>query len=81
MKRLKEYLFSENGMRIVNGLFFLSLLFYRSGLLFIAYIAWICYLAFCIKHSEAKGTRIVYSVFIGLAVVMILLNLYFLITG
>ena len=78
MKKMKEILFSESGMKIVNTLFFLSVIFYRSGLLFIVYIAWIAYLAFCIKHTDSKGSKIVYSTFIGVAVIMICLNLYFL---
>ena len=78
MKKIKEILFSERGMKIVNTLFFLSVIFYRSGLLFIAYIAWIVYLAFSIKHTDSKGSKIVYSTFIGVAVIMICLNLYFL---
>ena len=78
MKKIKEILFSERGMKIVNTLFFLSVIFYRSGLLFIAYIAWIVYLAFCIKHTDSKGSKIVYSTFIGVAVIIISLNLYFL---
>ncbi|MGM9573759.1 MAG: hypothetical protein ACI3VJ_04975 [Hominicoprocola sp.] len=78
MKKIKEILFSERGMKIVNTLFFLSVIFYRSGLLFIAYIAWIVYLAFCIKHTDSKGSKIVYSTFIGVAVITICLNLYFL---
>ena len=77
MKKIKEILFSERGMKIVNTLFFLSVIFYRSGLLFIAYIAWIVYLAFCIKHTDSKGSKIVYSTFIGVAVIMICSNLYF----
>ena len=39
MKKIKDILFSEKGMKIVNVLFLLSMLFYKSGLLFIAYIA------------------------------------------
>ena len=78
MKKIKEILFSERGMKIVNTLFFLSVIFYRSGLLFIAYIAWIVYLAFCIKHTDSKGSKIVYSTFIGVVVIIICLNLYFL---
>ena len=81
MKKIKEILFSERGMKIVNTLFFLSVIFYRSGLLFIAYIAWIVYLAFCIKHTDSKGSKIVYSTFIGVAVIIISLNLYFLLRG
>ena len=78
MKKIKNLLFSEKGMRVVNVLFFLSAFFYRSGLLFIA-VAWIIYLLFCVKQTEAKGSKAVYSVFIGIAVIMICVNLYFLI--
>lgn len=79
--KIIEMLFSEKGMKIVNTLFFLSMLLYRSGFIFIAYAAWIVYLSFCIKKSESKGSKTIYSVFIGLAAVMICLNLYFLISG
>lgn len=81
MKKLKDILFSEKRMKIVNTLFFLLLIFYGSGLLFLAYLAWIAYLAFCIRHTNANGSRIVYSAFIGIAVIMICLNLYFLLRG
>lgn len=81
MEKIKEIFSSEKGMKIVNLLFFLSVLFYRSGLLFIAYLAWIVYLAFCIKHTNAGGRKITYSVFIGIAAIMILFNLYFLLRG
>ncbi|HJB07483.1 MAG TPA: hypothetical protein H9716_06395 [Candidatus Enterocloster faecavium] len=81
MKKIKDILFSEKGMKIVNTLFVLSMIFYRSGLLFIAYIAWIAYLAFCIKQANTNGSKIIYSSFIGIAAVMICLNLYFLLCG
>lgn len=81
MKKLKEILFSEKGMKIINTLFFLSVLFYRSGLLFIAYIAWIAYPVFCINHTNENGSKIIYAAFIGIAAVMLCLNLYFLLRG
>lgn len=77
--QIKDILFSEKGMRVVNTLFFLSMLFYRSGLLFIAYITWIVYLVFCIRNCESKGSQMIYYTFIGFAIIMIFLNLYFLI--
>ena len=73
MRKIKEILFSENGMKVVNTLFFLAMFFYMSGLLFVAYIVWICYLVFCIRNTESRGSKVVYSVFVGLAVVMCLL--------
>ena len=79
--KIKKVLFSEKGMKVINALFFLSVVFYGSGFIFIAYAAWIVYLSFCIKNSESKGSKTVFSVFIGFASVMICLNLYFLIRG
>lgn len=81
MRKIKEIIFSENGMKAVNTLFFLSMLFYRSGLLFVAYIVWICYLVYCIKNTESRGNKVIYSLFAGLAVVMIGVNLYGLINS
>ena len=81
MRKMKELLFSEKGMKIVNTLFFLAAIFYRSGLLFVAYFAWIAYLFFCIKQADSKGSKIVYSAFIGIAAALICVNLYFLIHG
>ena len=81
MKKLKEALFSEDGMRIVNGLFILSLVFARSGLIFIAHLIWIIYLVFCMKNSDSKASRIIYGALIGFASVLIAVNLYFLIKG
>ena len=81
MKKIKKLIFSENGMKAVNTLFFLAILFYRSGLLFVAYLVWICYLIFCIKNTESRASRVIYSLFVGLAVIMIGVNLYGLIRG
>lgn len=69
MKQMKEILFSERGMEIV---------FHKSGFVFIAYLAWIVYLLCCIRHTNASGSKIICSAFIGIAAVMICLNLYFL---
>ena len=79
MKKIKKLIFSE--MKAVNTLFFLAMLFYRSGLLFVAYLVWICYLIFCIKNTESRASRVIYSLFVGLAVIMIGVNLYGLIRG
>ena len=81
MRKIKEILFSENGMKAVNTLFLLAMFFYSSGLLFVAYIVWISSLVFCIRNPESRGSKVVYSVFVGLAVVMIGVSLYGLIQG
>jgi len=80
VKKIKEILISENGMKIVNVLFFLSVCIRNSGIIFAAYIIWVAYLVFCIKHVQTKTVKIVYTVFIIFAVIMILLNGYFLIS-
>lgn len=78
MQNIKEILFSEKGMNLINTLFILSLFFYKSGLIFIAYLAWILYLSFCIIQAKSKGSKIIYCIFIGIAIIMICINLYFL---
>lgn len=77
MKKIKKILWSENGMKVVNALFFLALLLPGSGVLFAAYLLWIVYLLFCIKNSESKTGKLVYGAFIAVATVMMGLNLYF----
>ena len=81
MQKMKEILFSEKGMQLVNILLFHSAIFYRKGFIFIAYLAWVVYLSFCIKQAETNGSNIIYSVFMGIAIIMICINLYFLLRG
>ena len=54
MKKIKNLLFSEKGMRMVNVLFFLSAFFYRSGLLFIAYAHHFSALSLSHRDSSAR---------------------------
>ena len=81
MQKIKEAFFSEKCMNIVNALFFLSAVFYRSGLIFLAQLAWIVYLSFCIKHTESKGSKIIYFILIGVAAALVCVNLYGLLRG
>ena len=81
MRKAKELFFSEKGMRIVNAIFMLSVVFPRSGLSFFAYLAWAVYLLFCVRHAESKGSKVIHFVFLGFAVLMICVNLYFLLRG
>ena len=78
MEKLKAILFSENGMRIINVLFLLSCIIRRSGFLIVVYGLWIVYLIFCIKNSETKFLKIIYAVLIGIAAIVILLNIRYL---
>ncbi|HIV13468.1 MAG TPA: hypothetical protein IAA63_10070 [Candidatus Pullilachnospira stercoravium] len=65
-------------MTAVNALFLLSLLLRDSGVIFIAYLVWIAYLALGIKNTSSKGIRIINSVLIAFAMLMVLVNLYLL---
>ena len=78
--KIRDAIYSENGMKVVNVLFFLSMLS-RSPIAIIAYIAWIFYLVFCFKHTESKVAKTIFGVFIAIAAIMICLNLFFWIRG
>ena len=79
MTKWKEIICSENGMKIVNGLFFLSLLIRNSVFIFCAYGLWLLFLAYSIRNTPSKGAKAVYALLSVYAVVMIGVNLYFLI--
>jgi len=73
--KLKDSLFSERGMRIVNTLFFLSACF-RGWLSFIALLAWMAYLVYCLTHTDSKVTKIVFSLLLLFAAVLFGFNAY-----
>ena len=72
MEKFKQLLFSENGIKIVNMLFFLAFLAHNLVFLVVAYL--ILFLAFCIKKAASRTSRIIYGCFIAFAVVMVVLN-------
>ena len=74
MEKFKQLLFSENGIKIVNMLFFLAFLAHNLVFLVVAYLVWILFLAFCIKKVASRTSRIIYGCFIAFAVVMVVLN-------
>ncbi|MBR6950580.1 MAG: hypothetical protein IKH56_02470 [Oscillospiraceae bacterium] len=78
MRKILDVISSDNGMKVVNVLFFLAAVFSRSWLAFAACGAWILWLAFCIRRTESRTVRTVYAVLIGIAAIAIGLNLYFL---
>ena len=73
-EKFKQLLFSENGIKIVNMLFFLAFLAHNLVFLVVAYLVWILFLAFCIKKAASRTSRIIYGCFIAFAVVMVVLN-------
>ena len=80
MQKIKNYLCSEKGMRFINVLFALSLLIRRSGIGLIAYICWGVYLMYCIRCTEQKTMKIMYSILLAFAAAVIGLNFYLYLT-
>ena len=74
MEKFKQLLFSENGIKIENMLFFLAFLAHNLVFLVVAYLVWILFLAFCIKKVASRTSRIIYGCFVAFAVVMVVLN-------
>ena len=74
MQKIKNYLCSEKGMRFINVLFALSLLIRRSGIGLIAYLCWGVYLLYCIRCTEQKTMKIMYSILFAFAAAVIGLN-------
>ena len=75
--KIKLFLFSENGMKAVNALFFLSLFVRNRGIIFAAYTLWIVYLVYSIKNSSSNVMKNLYKAFVVFAATMILVNVYF----
>ena len=59
MRKIKEALFSEKGMKAVNALFLLAALLRSSGIIFAAYIMWIVYLSVGIKRTSSKAVKVI----------------------
>ena len=80
MQKIKNYLCSEKGMRFINVLFALSLLIRRSGIGLIVYLCWGVYLLYCIRCTEQKTMKIMYSILLAFAAAVIGLNIYLYLT-
>jgi len=80
VQKIKNYLCSEKGMRFINVLFALSLLIRRSGIGLIAYLCWGVYLLYCIRCTEQKTMKIIYSILLAFAAAVIGLNIYLYLT-
>ena len=76
--KIKEAIFSQNGMRAINLLFILSLCLRLPVFTIAAYSLWIAYLAYSMKIIESRTTCTVYKIFIIYAAVIIAANIYFL---
>ena len=80
MQKIKTFLRSEKGMQFINVLFALSMIIPRSGIGLIAYLCWGVYLLYCIRCTEHKTMKVIYSILLVLAAAVIGLNIYFYLT-
>lgn len=78
MERMKEFLLSDKGMKIVNFLFLIALLIRNTGFILIAYFVWLIYLILCIRNTGSKAKKIINTAFIVFAILMIMVNLIYL---
>ena len=76
-KMLKNKLFSENGMSVINVLFFLTVLFRSSLFNCIVSLIWTIFLVFSIKRTQSKTMKVFYSILALFALTIIALNIYY----
>ena len=76
MEKVKKFLSSQKGMRLVNVLFILATLSRNNILIILACLFWIIYLRYCIINTASKATKMVYRGFSVFACALILLNLW-----
>lgn len=75
MTALKKLLFSERGMQLVNGIFFLSALIPNRGVILAAYLLWTIYLLFCIRRTDSRVMKLVYTALLLFASAGAIINL------
>ncbi len=75
MKKLKEFLLSDKGMRLVNIVFLLSFLVPDAFFSMAAAMLWLLFLYYSGRRSESKAVKAVYGVFGAIAVLLIVLSL------
>ncbi|WP_125144089.1 hypothetical protein [Clostridium transplantifaecale] len=79
IEKFKKMLFSENGMRIVNVLFFLSLCLRSRIVVICTFSIWTAFLLYSRKKTESGMMKIFYLLLIILALVVVAANIYSLI--
>lgn len=74
--RIKGELFSKNGMKIVNILFFLSIFIRNRVFIICSFTTWLIYLMFSIKHTTSKTMKVIYHLLSIYAIIIVVLNIY-----
>ena len=75
MNKLRDFLLSDKGRRIINILFLICLFFRHTVLTYIAFGVWIIYLLFCLRKAPTKVDRIIYLIFLGLVLLLLAVSL------
>ncbi len=73
MSRLKDTLYSERGMKIVNLLFYAANMLRLPIMLFVN-AAWLLYLIGGIERSPSKGSKAIYAILAVIPVVSMVMN-------
>lgn len=76
IEKFRNQLFSENGMKIINVLFFLSFIFTNPFLIIGTFVVWIAFLIYSIRKTSSSVMRVVYSLLGIFAVVIVVMNVY-----
>lgn len=75
MKKIKEYLLSENGRRLVNIVFLFAFVVPNPFISLFAGLLWLLFLYYSMKRIDSFAVKAVYSVFGILALFMIVLSI------
>ncbi|WP_392888893.1 hypothetical protein [Eubacterium limosum] len=81
LKHLKIKLFSENGMKIVNTLFFITVFLGGSVLTILSYSIWLVFLACSVRCTESKVMRAFYLLVAVCAAAVVVWQAAWLFTG
>ena len=76
IERIKNELFSEKGMKIVNLLFILAVFIHNKVFIICSFIAWLIYLVFSINNTSSKIMKIIYRLLSGYAIIIIVINIW-----
>ncbi len=81
LKQLKAKVFTENGMKLVNTLFFITAFWGGSVLTILSYSIWLVFLACSVRHTESKAMRAFYLLVAVCAAAVVVWQAAWLFTG
>jgi len=79
MQKFKEWIATENAIRLVNVLFFCSAAV-RNGIFNLcAFTVWVFFLGYSIKKTELKVMKLLYALLMIYAAGMVIINVHMLV--